>query len=476
MNNILNESNKDRFILENPNLTEDQQQEIINFFNVHNDLHGIIKKWEDFKNYTYDDFVNVAYNRNVPKKGLESLTEGKDYDHIFDKDGFQYYFIYNYKASVVFASNNVAPEVWTPLPGWYKDPTHNKNWQKKRVLDYPIKIEYQFSPPMYGGAKWCISMNHTDEYWWKYIDHQLEGVKTCFVFVLNPVTKHKYAVTISTKQNRVVNIYDENDLRYSELLSSREMNKINNVLRDAIKQEIITPYIKKFNELLDSSFRDPENESLNKRLINEQWAKGCYELYEALYHKKPTIPELYEKMVSYCDNEEETFYCILLNTKESEALEFLKPEYVKKWVDTERIFKAMKNKTEVWDGADYYVNVIKTLAKINDNDSLNFKKELKSYLEEQTDSTKVLYGIYNILFKNNATIYFEDFVDQVIGRLNFSRTKFLNCFVNRGKLYSTENEILYTSLADNPLFAWLVYKKYSEDATSDYNMSVLFRL
>ena len=56
----LEESMKDRFIKNNPNLSDEQKEEIIAFFDKYNNVQSQIKDWDKAeKEYTYDDFYNI---------------------------------------------------------------------------------------------------------------------------------------------------------------------------------------------------------------------------------------------------------------------------------------------------------------------------------------------------------------------------------------------------------------------------------
>lgn len=222
----LMEASKDRFIDKNPNLTKEQCEEVKDFFNKRNNLHGLIKDWNKAINYTYSDFFNIMlpyldkdalkkaisdfckntrklnedeqniirvffsrfpeegkkvnwadyegytyedfieimlpYQKDylLPQEKLKDLKEGEDYIFLGTDDWYNYYFVKTFKASYTLASNNVPPKTWSyPLPHWYGE----HNW----INDYPRKeMETNVrSGSFYGGAKWCISMHHTDKYW-----------------------------------------------------------------------------------------------------------------------------------------------------------------------------------------------------------------------------------------------------------------------------------------------------------------------
>ena len=152
--------NKDRFIDKNEVLTDKEKEFYKKFFKEHPEQEGKIKNW-NFK-ITKEDFDKVIYDYDnnsgkLPKDILDNLKEGEDYNYFGELDGYKMYFIYTHKASVAFASNNIGPHVWSPLPSWYeKDNARN---------DYI----YDRSNKVYSGAKWCTAMNHDDYYFKRYI-------------------------------------------------------------------------------------------------------------------------------------------------------------------------------------------------------------------------------------------------------------------------------------------------------------------
>ena len=230
----LTEADKSRFIDSNENLTDEQKLEVKEFFRKHNEQDGKID-WQKSKSLTYNDFFKVMKNFNerfLPKFSLSDLKEGEDYVLLGKDSSFKYYLIKTYKASVVFASNNVKPEVWGPLCDWYMDNSatgEETNWQDNVVHDYPQRINEK-GKVEYGGAKWCISINHTQKFWNDYMDEDSRTSSTMFVFAISIsefTTSKKFAIHTEYKYKdtldynyfnflessaELVDIYDSNDI------------------------------------------------------------------------------------------------------------------------------------------------------------------------------------------------------------------------------------------------------------------------
>lgn len=205
-------SQKFRFIDRNPNLDEWEMNLIKEFFTAHPEQANFIKNWNN--NIPYETFSNIMdnyYNNNTPKDGIDTLSRGWDYDYIGEDGRYDYYAIHHYEASVVFASNNVGKEVWSDVPNWYNiDNVRN---------DYPYNYEKSYAEvtPLFGGAKWCISMNHTDKFWNDYTNSQ----DLYFIFAIekkdyynNDCYENKLAISIhkySFPREDSIKVYDAAD-------------------------------------------------------------------------------------------------------------------------------------------------------------------------------------------------------------------------------------------------------------------------
>lgn len=223
---ILNE-NKDRFIDKNPNLTPEQKQQVKDLFKKYPYLESKAGDWQKSSTWTWEDFRKLfdmasQSKTHIKKKaGIEGLTEGEDYELIYDDGSVVAYKILNHLASSVIASNRVKPEVWSPIPGWYSDNPEQ---------DYTPKDPDKTSrADLWSGAKWCISMKHTTRYWDNYTSGE-DGKG--FVFVLSEdetkVPTKKLAFTlygIKDEHRRLdLEIFNVPDSNRDEL--AREAKKI----------------------------------------------------------------------------------------------------------------------------------------------------------------------------------------------------------------------------------------------------------
>ena len=151
---------KDHLIRRNPNLTDEQKQEIIELLTKHPSYENKID-WNKRNSLTYEDFLKVLrplYINNLDPRGL---IEGEDYDILYESDNEVLYFVRTHDASKILASNSVEPEIWTKIPSWcgreeFTDEAHAFGHFDSEHGD------------MKPGAKWCISMQTSDRYWNEY--------------------------------------------------------------------------------------------------------------------------------------------------------------------------------------------------------------------------------------------------------------------------------------------------------------------
>jgi len=195
----LEEADRSRFINPNPNLTPEQKEELISLFKKFTTLGGNIK-WgsKEVNNWTYEQFLpyiqasKQSKNQSF-KNGLEGLVQGEDYEVIgkYD-DGTISYAIFDYKASVVIASNQVEPQVFTPLPHWaftdeVKDlkvfpfgKPENPSCDLDRSVNPPrIVKEFAERDTIFPGAKWCTAMQTSDGHWNEYTQHKIKLAYIC---------------------------------------------------------------------------------------------------------------------------------------------------------------------------------------------------------------------------------------------------------------------------------------------------------
>ena len=108
---------KDHLIRRNPNLTDEQKDEIIELLGRHPSYENKID-WNKSNSLTYEDFLEVLRPLYINELDIRGLIEGEDYDILLDKLEEKLYAIYTYEASKILASNSVGPKIWTLLPSW----------------------------------------------------------------------------------------------------------------------------------------------------------------------------------------------------------------------------------------------------------------------------------------------------------------------------------------------------------------------
>ena len=151
---------KDHLIRRNPNLTDEQKQEIIELLGKHPSYENKID-WNKSNALTYEDFLKVLRPLYINDLDPRGLIEGKDYDILYESEDEVLYFIYTYNASRILASNSVEPEIWTEIPDWCGREEFN---DKAHAFGH-FDSEHGYMKP---GAKWCISMQTSDKYWNQY--------------------------------------------------------------------------------------------------------------------------------------------------------------------------------------------------------------------------------------------------------------------------------------------------------------------
>ena len=151
---------KDHLIKRNPNLTDEQKQEIIELLEKHPSYENKID-WNKSNSLVYEDFLSVLRPLYINDLDPRGLIEGKDYDILYESKDEVLYFIYTYNASRILASNSVEPEMWTEIPDWCGREEFN---DKAHAFGH-FDSEHGYMKP---GAKWCISMQTSDRYWNQY--------------------------------------------------------------------------------------------------------------------------------------------------------------------------------------------------------------------------------------------------------------------------------------------------------------------
>ena len=151
---------KDHLINRNPNLTDEQKQEIIELLGKHPSYENKID-WNKSNSLTYEDFLEVLRPLYINDLDPRGLIEGIDYDILYESEDEVLYSIYSYNASRILASNNVEPEIWTKIPSWCGEEEFTDEAHAFGHFD----TEHGDMKP---GAKWCISMQTSTKYWNKY--------------------------------------------------------------------------------------------------------------------------------------------------------------------------------------------------------------------------------------------------------------------------------------------------------------------
>ena len=151
---------KDHLIRRNPKLTDGEKQEIIKILGKHPSYENKID-WNKSNSLTYEDFLEVLRPLYINDLDPRGLVEGEDYDILYESEDEVFYSIYTYDASRILASNSIEPEIWTEIPSWcgreeFTDEAHAFGHFDSEHGD------------MKPGAKWCISMQTSNEHWDRY--------------------------------------------------------------------------------------------------------------------------------------------------------------------------------------------------------------------------------------------------------------------------------------------------------------------
>ena len=149
---------KSKLINKNPNLTQEQKSEVIKVLGRHPSYENKID-WNRNNSLIYEDFyksiLKPLYINELDPRGL---VEGEDYDLLINEKDEQLYAIHTYEASKILASNNAGPKLWTKIPNWCGDEEFTDEAHAFGYFD----PEHENMKP---GAKWCISMQTSDEHW-----------------------------------------------------------------------------------------------------------------------------------------------------------------------------------------------------------------------------------------------------------------------------------------------------------------------
>ena len=190
---------KDHLIMRNPNLKDEEKQEIIRLLTKHPSYENKID-WNKSNSLTYEDFLKVLRPLYINDLDPRGLIEGQDYDILYESDKEVLYSIYTYDASKILASNNVEPEMWTEIPSWCGEEEFTDEAHAFGHFD----SEHGDKKP---GAKWCISMQTSDRYWEDYN----EDFHFFFWFRNRLGDNSKIAISVYKKTWKVVKLYNGAD-------------------------------------------------------------------------------------------------------------------------------------------------------------------------------------------------------------------------------------------------------------------------
>ena len=192
---------KDHLIRRNPNLTDEQKQEIIELLGKHPSYENKID-WNKNDSLTYEDFMSVLRPLYINDLDPRGLIGGEDYDIIYESSDEVLYSVHTYNASRILASNAVEPELWTKIPFWCGEEEFNDEAHAFGYFD----SEHEDMKP---GAKWCISMQTSDKYWNKYS----EDFHFLFWFRNNSKLgdDRKIAISVSKRTWEVAELYNGAD-------------------------------------------------------------------------------------------------------------------------------------------------------------------------------------------------------------------------------------------------------------------------
>ena len=209
---------KDHLIKRNPNLTDEQKQEIIELLGKHPSYENKID-WNKSNSLTYETFLSVLRPLYINDLDPRGLIEGEDYDISYESDNEVLYSVYTYEASKILASNSVEPEIWTEIPSW----CGREEFTDEAHAFGHFDSEHGDKKP---GAKWCISMQTSTKYWNEYSPK----IHFFFWFRNNPRLgdDRKIAISVSKRTWEIALIYNGADDEIKMKLPSYITGAINN--------------------------------------------------------------------------------------------------------------------------------------------------------------------------------------------------------------------------------------------------------
>ena len=231
---------KDHLIRRNPNLTDEEKQEIIELLGKHPSYENKID-WNKNKSLTYKDFLSILRPLYINDLDPRGLVEGQDYDILYESEDEVLYFVYTYDASRILASNSVEPEMWTEIPYWCG---REEKTDEAHAFGHFDSEHGDMKP----GAKWCISMQTSNYYWNDY----RPDFHFFFWFRNNPRLgdNRKVAISVYKETWKVAELYNGADNEIDIELPS--------YIREAIKNEKKDFKEKEFNRIKSKLKLNPQ--------------------------------------------------------------------------------------------------------------------------------------------------------------------------------------------------------------------------
>ena len=231
---------KDHLIRRNPNLTDEQKQEIIEVLGRHPSYENKID-WNKSSSLTYEDFLKVLRPLYINDLDPRGLIEGEDYDILYESEDEVLYSVYTHNASKILASNAVEPEMWTKIPSWCGEA---EKTDEAHAFGHFDSKHGDMKP----GAKWCISMQTSTRYWNDYSPN----FQFFFWFRNNPRLEddRKIAISVSKSTWKVAKVYNGADNEIGTFLPS--------YIRGAIYQERKVYKEKEFNSIKSKLNLNPQ--------------------------------------------------------------------------------------------------------------------------------------------------------------------------------------------------------------------------
>ena len=221
---------KDHLIRKNPNLTDEQKQEIIEVLGKHPSYENKID-WNKSNSLTYEDFLEVLRPLYINELDPRGLIEGVDYDILYESSNEVLYSIYSYDASRILASNSVEPKIWTKIPSWCGE---EEKTDEAHAFGHFDSEHGNMKP----GAKWCISMQTSTRYWNQYTPN----IHFFFWFKNNTRLEDnkKIAISVSKRLWKIVKLYNGADNEIEMELPSYIMEAIDKERKVYKEKEINT--------------------------------------------------------------------------------------------------------------------------------------------------------------------------------------------------------------------------------------------